>query len=367
MSYSPKISIIANFYKSEKYIPKLMKSVLAQTYRDFELIAVNDCSPGHDLEILRKYQKIFKSNGLDLRIVDNKVNMGISFAKYEGIKVAKGEYLTFIDGDDWLEPQALEKMITPAIENNLDLVVADCYRTYFGGIKKTIHSSNCKKNKIYNVIEIKNEISKAFFGVNIYSANGYWGKLFKKSTLKKSAYLPSEITLYEDVFFNLEFLLVSERIMFISYPAYNWRWGGISSGSSTKSEESFSELSVLKHFNDFYYRRLTVIKNFNLPDYRRILRIELYNVMRSSLARICHVPSNHEDSVIGKDIIKTVLELNAYQEIVKLKGDAYIQDSSFIDKIELKDINGLYDVFYSMYKTGWKRRLLRKILSQIPN
>lgn len=221
---NPKISIIANFYKSEKFIPKLVKSVLAQTFTDWEFIAVNDCSPGDDLKLLRKYEAMPEMRSR-MRIVDNKTNLGISFAKAEGIKVAKGDFLTFIDGDDWFEPQALEKMYQAAVSNNLDIVVANCYRAFRFGYKKLLSSRLIEFDKIYDKSNYK-DVLMGFFGINKHSSVAYWGKLFRRDIPEKSSFCPMTITLYEDFFFNFEAQLVSERMMFIDFPVYNWRWGG---------------------------------------------------------------------------------------------------------------------------------------------
>lgn len=360
---SPKISIVANFYNSEKYISKLIKSVLNQSYEDWELIAVNDCSPGNDLKLLKKWEKHPKMSGR-MRIVNNEVNLGISFAKAEGIKVAEGKYITFIDGDDWLEPLALERMIEPAEKFDLDLVVGNFFKRYKNVIKKSFKSNYIEYNKIYEKKEIKEVVLKGFFGINVYSNVGYWGKLFKVSTLKKSKYKPQRIIASEDLFFNLEFLLVTSKMMFVDYPVYNWRWGGISSGSITKKDVSFSSLGSLRNFNEFYFRKLNIIEREDFPQGLNPLRIELYNVLRSSLDSVC---APHPNSKEGEDAKKKVFEsisLPAYREILELKGHPYIEDQIFFDSLENKDIDWLYSFFHEIYKKGWKKRLVRKILSK---
>ncbi|MCF0178476.1 MAG: glycosyltransferase family 2 protein, partial [Bacteroidales bacterium] len=107
------ITIIATFYNSERFIPKLMKSVFAQTFTDWEMVCVCDCSPGNDAVLLTKI--VEKAHAGDkVRIINNPQNMGISRSKEIGIKAARGKYLTFIDGDDWLDHDALRRMAEPA-------------------------------------------------------------------------------------------------------------------------------------------------------------------------------------------------------------------------------------------------------------
>ena len=360
---NPKVSIIANFYNSEKYIPKLVKSVLNQTYQNWELIAVNDCSPANDLKVLKKFEQLPEMNKRMI-IIDNKTNQGVSYAKATGIKNATGEYLTFIDGDDWLEPLALEKMVNAALHNDLDLVVCDCYRT-FHRYKRLNKSCYVTYNSVYDKTKIKEEILLAFFGINIYSSVGYWGKLFKKSTLERSHFTPQKVVASEDLFFNLEFLLVANRMMFIDYPAYNWRWGGISSGSTNKAEVSFSAIGSLTNFNDFYSRRLKIINDYDFSAGLEPLRIELYNVLKVSLSNVCAPSPISDEGILAKNRLLEVISLPAYQDILLLRGHPYIKDPQFLDALENKDIDWLYSFYHNIYRRSWKRRFIARIASKI--
>ncbi len=120
----PAISIVANFYNSEKYIDKLIKSVLAQTFTDWELIAVNDCSPGRDSEILHRWE----NKDSRIRVIDLQQNIGLARAKKVGIDAANGEYIAFTDGDDWFEKDALSTLYSSATNTGSDIVIMEYYR-----------------------------------------------------------------------------------------------------------------------------------------------------------------------------------------------------------------------------------------------
>ena len=97
MANKPKISIIIPVYNVEKYLEQCLKSVINQTFKDIEIICINDGSTDNSLEILEAFQK------QDERIkIINKQNEGQGIARNEGLKVAKGEYISFIDPDDWV-------------------------------------------------------------------------------------------------------------------------------------------------------------------------------------------------------------------------------------------------------------------------
>ncbi len=113
----PKISVIVPVYNTEKYLKKCLESIINQTYQEFEVIIVNDGSTDNSQKIIdkyiEKYQNIIKCI--------NKENGGLSSARNVGIEVAKGDYIIFVDSDDYLETTLLEQML-PYIQKNIDLV-----------------------------------------------------------------------------------------------------------------------------------------------------------------------------------------------------------------------------------------------------
>lgn len=112
-----KISIIVTIYNVEPYIRKCIDSILAQTHKNFELILVNDGSPDNSLQICNEYAE------KDSRVkVVNKVNGGQASARNAGIDVATGDYIGFIDGDDWIEPEMYETLLSKAKQYKSDIV-----------------------------------------------------------------------------------------------------------------------------------------------------------------------------------------------------------------------------------------------------
>lgn len=99
------VSIIVPVYNAEKFIDDTIKSILQQTYNNYELILVNDCSKDKTLEILKEYSKKDKR----IKVIENKKNLGVALTRNNGIKEAKGEYICFIDADDKWDKDKLEK------------------------------------------------------------------------------------------------------------------------------------------------------------------------------------------------------------------------------------------------------------------
>ncbi|HEO98714.1 MAG: glycosyltransferase family 2 protein [Campylobacterales bacterium] len=119
---SIKVSIIIPAYNVENYIERCVKSGMNQTLKEIEVIIVNDGSTDRTQEIIEK--NFSRDNKV---VIVNKQNEGVSVARNYGVKIAKGEYIQFLDGDDWIEPTACEKMYKFAKKENLDIVVSDLF------------------------------------------------------------------------------------------------------------------------------------------------------------------------------------------------------------------------------------------------
>lgn len=114
------ISVIVVTYNAELSIAKCIDSITNQTYKDFELIIINDGSTDKTLEIIKKYEKI------DKRIVTkSRENLGVAASRQEGLDLAKGDYTIFVDSDDWVEPNFLESLLNCATEAKADMVICD--------------------------------------------------------------------------------------------------------------------------------------------------------------------------------------------------------------------------------------------------
>ncbi|MCH5296582.1 MAG: glycosyltransferase [Ruminococcus sp.] len=114
----PELSIIVPVYKVEKYLPKCIDSILAQTFTDFELILIDDGSPDRCGEICDEYA----SKDSRIKVIHQK-NQGVSAARNVGLDIAKGTYLGFVDPDDWIEPKMYDVLIRTAKEKKADVVV----------------------------------------------------------------------------------------------------------------------------------------------------------------------------------------------------------------------------------------------------
>ena len=203
-----KISIIIPIYNVEAYLDKCISSILHQTYKNLEIILVDDGSPDSCGTICDKYAKI------DNRInVIHKKNGGLSDARNAGLKIATGEWITFVDSDDWLESNSLEHMISLANKYHADLII--------GGTKK-IKGNNCIM-QIYTISEeqtiMNTEQAICDFFINRWAS---WARLYK-SNIHKNVFFPvGEIN--EDEAIVLTILEKCTKIIRTSKIVYNYRF-----------------------------------------------------------------------------------------------------------------------------------------------
>ncbi len=191
-----KISIKIPVYNVAKYLPACLDSILAQTYQDYEAICINDDSPDNCLDILNEYAK------KDARIkVINQKNQGVSAARNNGLSKASGEYIAFLDSDDLLHPQYLEKLHSAIQLSNADFVWCD-YIKFFDGDNLDISLKNdCNFSVVAKPWKYFIENKKPAVGIVI------WNKLYKKNLL-------ADLRFDED-------MPISEDVLYIYKATYN--------------------------------------------------------------------------------------------------------------------------------------------------
>ena len=121
------VSVIIPIYNVEQYIEECIASVAAQTYKDFDIIAINDCSTDSSLEILRECIDKYNSPKDRISIIDHERNRGISAARNTGILHSTAEYVYFLDSDDTITPDCLEKLVKASLQHgkSMDMVVGN--------------------------------------------------------------------------------------------------------------------------------------------------------------------------------------------------------------------------------------------------
>lgn len=236
-----KISIIIPVYKPGELIHECVNSLINQSFKDAEFIFVNDGSPDNIQDVLENYQK------KDPRIkVIQQINQGISIARNTGLNIASGDYIGFMDNDDFYQLDFLENLYNTAINHNLDIVIS---RTIEGrDQKKLVKPPIYETNKLYDA-----DFSKSEFIKNLMleeSLFAVWNKLYKREMIEKNTILfPKNREIEEDCMFNLQAFNNATRVMFIDYFGYNYREVLTSESRRFITRDLFSKALEKYNFN----------------------------------------------------------------------------------------------------------------------
>lgn len=240
------ISIIVPVYNIEEYLPRCLDSLISQSYVNIEIICINDESPDQSDKILEEY-----SNKDDRIIVINQKNQGVSAARTRGIKEAKGEWVLFVDGDDWIDSKTCEVTLDIAIQQKVDLV--------FWGYKKEF-AHRCEVKHLYSdskyfELSLYNELQRRVIGlyaeelVDPSSADSMvtvWGKLYRTTLIKDIEFVSLKlIGTAEDALFNLEAMDKASSAFYIKENYYHYRKDNTSSVTSSYKQELVEQWSVL--------------------------------------------------------------------------------------------------------------------------
>lgn len=194
-----KVSVIVPVYNVEKYLKRCLDSLINQTLSDIDIICINDGSKDSSLQILEQYAQ------KDSRIVIyNQENSGLSVARNTGLEHASGEYIGFVDSDDWVDLDFYEKLYNSAKNNNADIAVADFIREHPNKKPKRL---KLKEEKIYTTPEDKFMICK------VHREGCVWNKIYRTEFIHfiNLKFVPKMY--YEDRDFTIRSLYFSKKLV----------------------------------------------------------------------------------------------------------------------------------------------------------
>lgn len=234
-----KISVILTCYNNENYLKDSLYSLTKQSFNDFELIIVNDGSTDSSLDIIMSFAK------KDSRIkVINQSNQGAATARNNGIKAAKGEYLSILDSDDIFDLAMLEEMYSKAKENNLDILICPFkYVSDNKNIKRGL-TIPCEINdkEVFSSSDIKNSLFQL-------SSPSAWNKLFKREFIVKNNIEFQNLSSCNDLYFSYYALALANRISILNKAFVSYRndaTGAISRNRGDKFNNIFLAMEKLK-------------------------------------------------------------------------------------------------------------------------
>lgn len=236
----PKVSVIIPIYNAERYLPRCINSVLAQTFTDWELLLINDGSTDSSGVICDEYA----SKNLRIR-VSHKENSGVSSARNFGLGNAQGEWIIFIDSDDWITESMIQDMYEKAKKEKADLVYCD-FKMFFNEHTEVLHIAKYDSNKV----DMLNNFIRSTFGTVV-------GMLAKRSLYESNQVrFPVGVKFCEDFYVAVRLMMYSEKISYIptAYYCYN-RQNEASASFSFSQEHSDSVQWVFGDTIDLFKKK----------------------------------------------------------------------------------------------------------------
>lgn len=322
----PKISVIIPVYNVEKYLRQCLDSVINQTYKDIEIICVNDASIDSSAEILKEYEK--KDDRM--KILQNEQNLKAGLTRNRGLEIATGDYIHFLDSDDWLELNAYE-LLQQNLENLPDIV-------YF-----LWNNVDAKNNKITQSKTINGNFQYRVAILEQSSVN-VWHGLFKREFLLSNSLLFNDYNYMEDLVFSYKAVCLAKDIRFMNSHLLNYRTNN--NNSLIGNFHKYPHCAIASYNTIYEFSKI-------LPAIERdatlalLLNTVLYRLIGSfvmnelSLKKLKNFTDNIDLTVFKNDL-KTYKWFKMYDEI----GNS----TTFMIKLKYKLKQFLKDNFYSMYK-----------------
>ena len=312
----PKVSVIVPFYNVEGYIEKCLETLVNQTLQDIEIILVNDGSKDRSVNIVKKFQSSYPEKIVYLE----KENGGLSDARNYAIPHAKGEYIAFLDSDDYVEKDMYQKMYELAVKENSDMVECDFYWEYPNKTRKDVgeiyHGSNEMIEKIRVVA---------------------WNKLIKKEILEDTKIQFPKGYRYEDVEFTYKLIPYIKNVSFLKEACIHYiqREGSISNSQNERTKEIFD---VLEHVLQ-YYKEIDIYEKYKTE----LEYIYIRYAFCSSLRRISKI----QDETIQENLL-TLTWNNVQEKFPNWKQNSILKTKFNSKNIYMRTINKFT---FKMYAT----------------
>ena len=347
-----KVSIIVPVYNVEKYLERCLDSLINQSFHDIEILAINDGSTDRSLEILKKYE----STDNRIKIINNS-NVGVSETRNIGIMESKGEFIVFVDSDDWIDKDMIEKMYKFMTNEKSDMVICTYIREFREYSKEK--KFNLPEINIYENEQVKNDLFRKLVGPlgselsnpeYVDALGTVWGKMYKANILKKN-FLKfidlNEIGTGEDILFNIYVFNYINKAILLNTSMYHY-WRGNEESITSKYIPGFIEKRK-KYFN---YMTNFINENKLGDDFIKALNNRIcVSVLGTGLVE-CYKDNN----------ISQVQKINRIKNLLK---DEYI-DSAY-KSLELRYFPIHWRIFYffNKYKLAIPSYLMLKSIGTL--
>lgn len=311
---NPFFSIVMPTYGVEKYITEAIRSIQKQTYSEWEIIVVDDCTPDKSAEIAQRFAKQDER----IKIVHHDVNKGLSSARNTGTQVASGQYIWYMDPDDYVDTDVLMRVKESLDKNLAEVVLFGHVEEYYDQDGKLDYTHTvCPKEKLY---DNQKTLRKEVIDLEQQTLYGYaWNKIYNLAYLKKHGFQFETVKLIEDIVFNVQFFMDIERLNILGFTPYHY---------GKRMSENLTNKFVPEYF-PLHKRRIEILfeqhRKWNLctQEVRQILGSLYGRYILSALERNCdkRAKMTHAER---KQWCKELFSQELFQELIP---DARAKDS----------------------------------------
>ena len=235
----PKISIIVPVYNVELYLAQCLDSIVGQSYHNIEIVVVNDGSTDGSLDIIRAYEA--KDNRI---IVVDQKNQGLSVARNVGMEQSTGDYLWFIDSDDYIAIDACERVVCELQSQSYDLLILGRYR-FWAGDSKFYDKVSWGVLRLDGRGYLTEAITQGLFTASACN------KIVRSAFVKRYSFRFQPGILYEDLYFSCQCLLLAEHVLLLEYPCYFYRQnraGSIVCSIKERDKDVLKTIELLENY-----------------------------------------------------------------------------------------------------------------------
>lgn len=278
-----KVTIIIPFWGVEQYIEECIKSILNQTYNNFEVLFIDDCSQDNSKAIVESYQKTDHR----IKLISHECNTGQGGARNTGLTQAQGEYIWFIDSDDRIwEANSLENLLDCAESNNVDIVVFDFFRKRANNIEYRRGA----QLQFQGLFDSKSSVER-FTISNVSHVHNVWNKFYRKDFLIKYQCYFRERTNHQDSI-QILWLFNASRIYYLAEPHYFYRLRENSTMTSRKNASSYEHICRMSDsYDDYYFERMDNSRNARVLTFAKKINL----LLREGAAERCYWNSTLAD------------------------------------------------------------------------
>lgn len=237
----PFFSIIMPVFNTEKYLNKAINSILNQTFKDFELVLIDDCSNDKSYMICKSYAN--KDNRI--KLLKNDINLGVAKSRNKALNNISGIYLTFVDSDDYIESNLLEEIYKFLVNRKVDFLKYSCKEEYVNEKDNVVYSKICQVDNcvFYDKIEMQNQI----INMEKIPLFGYlWNGFYRIDIIKANQVLFDEKCMVnEDFVFNINYISYIKNLYCVNFLGYHYMKRKNNS-LSTKKQDFYYKMHIIK-------------------------------------------------------------------------------------------------------------------------